>query len=397
MSNIRKKFIFFAMISVFVLLTALLGVLNGINFTLAAEDADRVTQMLSEGHGQFAGLPPQPAKQPLRPRGTDSPELRASVRHFTVSFNKDGDAKIVAFQMSAVTEEEAVRWAQSLKDEATGWTKTTYRYRVYKDGHKTFVTVIDQQRELISPYRILYSSIFGELAFLTVAFFILLVVSKRVLKPLEETDRKQERFLNEIRQDFRAPLNALNAGTEQLEKQHGADDVTRGMHREIRQMSALLDKMEARTAVENSDGATAEFDLSALCKKAAGAAAADLRTRSIAFSASIAPDVRVQGNKTQMQSVLEELFRNQLKFAVSTASLTLEKAQDRILLCAENDTTLTDRSSDQIFDRFVRLENADGIPGSGLGLAHVKDAVKSGNGRITAGVKDGVFSVRISL
>ena len=48
MNNVRKKFILYALLSVFVLLTVLLAVINGVNFTLAAQDADEITLRLGE-------------------------------------------------------------------------------------------------------------------------------------------------------------------------------------------------------------------------------------------------------------------------------------------------------------------------------------------------------------
>ena len=59
-------------------------------------------------------------------------------------------------QISAVTEEEALSWARSLRGEnKRGWTRGVYRYRVYKTNHITYVTVIDQSRELLPCFRIL--------------------------------------------------------------------------------------------------------------------------------------------------------------------------------------------------------------------------------------------------
>ena len=44
MRKAQKKFTLYAVMSVFVLLTILLGTINGVNFTMAAQDADQITQ-----------------------------------------------------------------------------------------------------------------------------------------------------------------------------------------------------------------------------------------------------------------------------------------------------------------------------------------------------------------
>ena len=57
MNKAEKKLIRYAVAAIFVLLFVLLGTINGINFTMAAEDADQLTLRLSEGQGRFeAGM-----------------------------------------------------------------------------------------------------------------------------------------------------------------------------------------------------------------------------------------------------------------------------------------------------------------------------------------------------
>ena len=45
--KVRKKFVLYAELSVFILLTVLLSVINVINFTMVAEDADHMTEAIS--------------------------------------------------------------------------------------------------------------------------------------------------------------------------------------------------------------------------------------------------------------------------------------------------------------------------------------------------------------
>ena len=51
MNKVRKKFVLYAEIAVFILLTVLLSVINVINFTMSAQDADRVTAMIAAEDG----------------------------------------------------------------------------------------------------------------------------------------------------------------------------------------------------------------------------------------------------------------------------------------------------------------------------------------------------------
>ena len=77
--------------------------------------------------------------------------------------------------------------------------------------------------------------------------------------------------------------------------------------------------------------------------------------------------------------------------------LPLERQAERITLRLENDTDLPEGAVDQIFDRFITLENATDPEHVGLGLAYVKDAVRALDGRVSARVEGGTFVLRIDL
>ena len=55
MDKVRKKIVLYAMTSIFVLLTVILAIINGVNFTMAADDADMITQVIADRHGAFEG------------------------------------------------------------------------------------------------------------------------------------------------------------------------------------------------------------------------------------------------------------------------------------------------------------------------------------------------------
>ena len=93
---------------------------------------------------------------------------------------------------------------------------------------------------------------------------------------------------------------------------------------------------------------------------------------------------------------MNELVENALNYAVTKARFTLKKESGVTVLETGNDTSLPDGPADQVFDRFTKLENAkDGRPG--LGLSYVKEVVRALNGRVTASVSGGIFTVSITL
>ena len=408
MNRARKRFVLYAMLAIFTLLAVLLGVINGVNFTMASEDADHITLMLAENQGLFPGQRGmengmrmnmrggRPAQ--MGPMGPDSPEMAASMRYFTFAFDDSGNAERVAFFISAVSEEDALSWAKSLLSEGeTGWTATTYRYRVYELNGRTYVTVIDQGRELLPSYRILIISLIGLGAGLAVSCLVLMAIGRRLFAPLEEADRKQKRFIAQVEREFKAPLTVINANTEIMERQSGETDETRSINRQVKRMTALVKDLASLGVYEEGDMTRTELDLSALAMAAADAARPDFEARGRQIRLNAAGKVMVRGDSEALSDLFVELVDNAKKFSLSWAELSVRREADRVAIIATNDTALPAGSVDQVFDRFTRLSNARDLPGVGLGLARAKEIVALHNGRASARVADGVFTLRINL
>ena len=479
MEQVRKRFVLFAALSVFALLAALLSVINGVNFTMAAADADEITLTLANRNGAFERTPPpdagrmpgvtdetppddtetakapfigpqlpdsaeeaavadaapthsaeeaalpdngatqsQPPDDPqdnaapperkgkeprkrgprIGPMGPDSPETVSSVRYFTYAFDESGNSEKIAFALSAVDEEEAVSWADSLRrNPQIGWTRTTYRYRVYHSGGWDFVTVIDQGRELLPSFRILIISIIGGLLSVAASYLFLLSVSERLFKPLEDADRKQKRFIADVERDFKVPLTVVDADAEALEKQNGETEETRSIHRQARRMAALVKDLSALAIFDDAEFEASELDLSGFARAAADGWRVKFADKGIALTTQIADGVTLRGDGASMAALLEEILENALKFGKDYAELSVSADNGRVEILMKNGADLPPKSVEQVFDRFTRLDNAKDAPGVGLGLSRVKEIARAHNGRVSAKAADGAFTLRVSL
>ena len=445
MNKVRNKFLLYAMLSIFTLITLMLTIINGVNFTMASSDADMLTQILSEKHGAFADqgsrsqkgqksstadtpekqssnnsgaqsampgnapqsdtqAPPQNGSQSgnykrLGPMGPSSPEMNNSLRYFTYSFNDKGKSEKISFRISAVTEEEAEEWARSLSDAVnkTGWTHGTYRYRVYTEGKKTYVTIIDQGRELLPSYRILIISVCGEIIGLIISFFVLMLNSKRLFKPLEEADRKQKSFIKNIESEFKLPLTVINADTEVIERELGSNDYTKSINRQVKKMTALVKDIGSLAIFEENDKAVTKVNLSSTLSYVLDFNRPIFKEKDISLETDIEEDIIINAEDEAIKRLFSELVDNSLKYSLTKASFTLHREGDRILLIQSNDAKLPSGMADQVFDRFTTLENAEGTQAVGLGLSYVKDIVKAQNGRVSAKVSDGVFTLTLAV
>lgn len=410
MNKAEKKFVWFATLAIFLSVTVLLGIINVVTFSMAASDADRVTEMLQEENGGIRERENQkPAGQPapndsffidgnqgipfgqMGPMGPSSPEMNESLRYFTCVIEKSGKSSVTAFHISAVTEEEALNWAASLKEGKTGWTRSTYRYRVKKEGKKTIVTVVDQGRELISCYRILLISLIGVAVAVVLGYFILRLIGRKLFRPLEEADRKEKQFLKNVEQEFKVPLTVISANTELIDREHGPGDETAAIRKEVKRMNALLGALDDRTVFEEEKQTN---DLGALIREEAAKAEEAFASDGKKLETDLTSGIRCTVDPEAFRGVIRELIENIRRYGPEGGKIRLSKEGERVLVVTENETDLPEGSVDRAFDRNTVLENGEGL---GAGLSNVKEAVLAMNGRVKADVKDGKFIVTISL
>ncbi len=408
MSKAEKKFRLYAILVIFVLMTVLLCVINGTNFTMASQDADRLTRMIADRQGTLERGETLPGgTQSMKrnggfrmgPMGPDSPEMNASLRYFTIAFSPDGsEAETIAFRMLAVAESEAREWASGLLKETAGWTRGTYRYRVYGTQDRILVTVIDQGRELLPSYRILLISAVGEALSLLICWFALRGIGKKLYAPIEEADRKQKNFIRNANREFRIPLTIIGGNTELAERKYGPDDHTRSTRRQLGKLNDLVSQLESLRVIGDEDLNPGDVPISEYLTDALEREAKSFSDRGLELTKEIEPEIRVHADPEAMRELIGELVRNALKFALTKVSFNLKNESGHVLLEAKNDTALPDGPVDQVFDRFTTLEAPDsGKAGAGLGLARVKEIAQAHQGRVSALVADGVFTLRLSL
>ncbi|MBQ7599540.1 MAG: HAMP domain-containing histidine kinase [Clostridia bacterium] len=415
MSKAEKKFLWYAVLAVFVLLAVILGVINIVNFTMAASDADELTQRIADQHGTLNIRTfdrPGGMNAPGTPggdtgwggrsdiMGPDSPEMNNSLRFFTVAYSKGFETgELIEYRISAISESEALEMADSLKEGKTGWVKGIYRYRVYSDEGRIFITVVDQGRELHPSYRILIISAIGGIAGVILSYLFLNMVRNKVFAPLKDADRKQKQFISSAEEEFKMPLTVISAQNEILEKEYGVNEQTASIRKQVAGMGRVIRKLSSLAIYEDNAGTKTEVDLSGLVNERIERKSREFVERGISVGKQIEENISFNCDADAMKKVFDELVTNAIKYSVTHFNVRMSKANERIAVIFSNDTSLEDGIYDNAFDRFTTLKNAAAAEGhnDGLGLAYVRDIVRSHGGRCSARAEKGEFILTIAL
>jgi signal transduction histidine kinase len=240
------------------------------------------------------------------------------------------------------------------------------------------------------------------------------VLTVRDVTAQHEMELQKERFLSAVAHDLRTPLTTIKGRVQMLERrarrgQFDQDSVAEslrridgGVTRMITLINELLDmaNMEIGRPFRLSPRST---DLVAL------AAAAAREYQQVTSECRIeiqAPDAEVVGawDPDRLDRVLANLLSNALKYSPDGTVVTVEVRRDgdwATLAVRDRGIGIPAADLPHIFDRFHRAGNVAGrIPGTGIGLAAVRQIVEQHGGSITAESVEGqgsCFTVRLPL
>ena len=350
MKKIRRNFIVIAMLSMFLVLSVIIAALNYINYQKMEKALDDVTRILEIGNGSFYESPdpseedhdpsihsyqeednPKAHNKVPEPPKSISEETPYQTRYFTVRYDASGTIYATSVgHISAVNATQARSYAAEVYDSApgTGFIDI-YRYRTVKSGDRVLCIFIDAEKELSTYRGSLITSIAISAAGLFSVFLLLCIFSKLILRPVEESYRKQKQFLTDAGHELKTPLTIIDANTEVLEMEIGSSkwlDSTRNqvirLTNMVKQFTALAKMDEAQGFLQKS-----RFSLSHALSETVDLFIPVATSTHRTLQVSCAEDLYYVGNEEQFRQLFCLLLDNAIKYSApdSTIELTLSK------------------------------------------------------------------------
>jgi signal transduction histidine kinase len=210
---------------------------------------------------------------------------------------------------------------------------------------------------------------------------------------LELAVKELDSFAHSVSHDLRAPLRVVDGFANIVLEDYGSrlDDLGRDHLRRIvaagQRMNSMIDTLLELSRTTNREVRNERVDLSRIATELADELRRAEPAREIAFE--IEPNIVVDGDRTLLQLVLQNLLGNAFKFTARTASARVEFASaiERgapVYLVRDNGAGFDMRFADRLFGLFQRFHAQREFPGTGVGLATVQRIVHRHGGRIWA-------------
>jgi len=419
-NTLRKKFILITIISIFVVFAIIVGIINVVNFARVSNDADNIAEYLAGNGGQFKkNSPIDDGINPLDGGGMIPPdqgfnindedmknynldmETPYATRFFSVSLNPDGTYLFDLSQIAAVSPDEALTMTREvLSKHSTSGYIDGYRYNVVNDGH--MVIFINCASQLRSANNMLWISILVAFVALGVISILVIIISKKVVKPIADSYTKQKQFITDASHELKTPLTIISANNEISEIEFGESEASKQISKQVNRMTQMVKNLTALARMdENKDLEKADLNLSDIMDDMIESFRPAITTNERKLNTNIEEGVKYYGDEKLIKQLISIVLENASKYTKTTCSVKLSRNGNKIEILAQNDASgINAENMDVCFERFYRTDKSrgSGVEGSGIGLSIAKEIVDRHKGTITAyGDKDSFFNIKIVL
>lgn len=400
--KLKIKFVILAMTSLFGLLTIIVVGMNVINYNSVVSEADKILSVLSQNKGDF---PNYGGEKGGRIPHNMSPETPFESRYFSVVLDESCEVvNTETSKIASVDREQAIKYAQTvIKKGNTQGFVDEFRYVQRKEFNGYRIVFLDCGRRLDSFRNFLIASSGMALAGLIVVFFVIFILSGKIVKPIAESYEKQKRFITDAGHEIKTPLTIISANVDILEMELGENESLIDIAQQTKRLRSLTEDLVMLARMEES-GETMkkiEFPISEVVAEEVQPFQNLALQQGKEFVAKIQPMLTLKGNDKAIRQLVNIFMDNALKYSSGNGRIALNLVQqNRFIYLSVFNTTETEVRQAQlnhVFERFYRTDDSRNSEtgGHGIGLSVAQAIVNAHGGKINACTQDGQ-SFRIS-
>ncbi len=377
----------------------------------SSEMLERYVELYSPDQQPDSGKAPdaKPGNQgfpsPGPKQGDPPPDLGPGFQlstFYSVAFSEDGAVLSVNDGAKGLySEDELISIARELLTKGkTAGRIDNLSYRISSRPGYTLVAFIDDTVTESSMKTLLHNVLIIGGASIVILFFISLVLSRRIIRPLEENDKQQKQFISDASHELKTPVAVISTNAELLSRELGENEWLANIQYENERMGDLVKQLLDLSRAENTETPMEAVDLTRIVTGEV------LAFESVAFepgkttTSAIDDDIHVTGDQTQLTQLTSILLDNAVRHGTgSEIELSLKRQGHTAVLSAANDGgEIPPEKLEHLFDRFYRVDEArsDGHH-YGLGLSIAKAVAEKHGGSISVSCKDGKVRFTVSI
>ncbi len=380
--KLRKKFIILSSSTVFGILFVVFLILN---ITTYVSNINTIKTNIED------------VRIVLKEDKTSDPKDRHFVsRYIYLTLNEDNSIKESksdnGFSIPGIKIEDLKDQALS-KNKDFGRINYTY-FKIYYEN-ETELIFIDSRAEITSYEKMItISSIIFVCTFILITLIIILI-SKRIIKPYEELYKKEKMFLTNASHELKTPITIIKTDLDVLKMDDVNNEWIDSIDNQTNRLSKLVNEMVNLYKIEEKkeDIAKNNFNISEVTLDVLDNFLSSFKFKNYNIKIDIEENIIINSNEDIYMKILFILLDNANKYGLENGdfSIKLYKEKKKVILKVYNQTEGFEKEKLKfIFDRFYTLDESRSKEksGYGIGLSIAKILTEDIGGSIQASTND---------
>ena len=395
--RLQKKFILISALSVFLVILLIFILISAFSIRFTTSSIDTLADEISRGEGRFPDSFGENIPKPDKPGEKKefdfiNPETRFSTRHFTVWFDESGEFfRIKTEFIYSVSDSEAVEYASEAlrKGDERGWIDG-YRYKAFQTIDGMAIALVDARSNVASLLRTI--TISGVVLFSSGLIVILLIIifSKRAMKPVAEGYEKQKRFITDANHELKTPLTLILANIDIAQSELGKNEWLDDMRSEGERMRALVEELVVLSRLDEENrkiSERSEINLSDAVADTVSEFISLASQREKEIKSEVEDNLCILADEALVRRLISILLDNAVKYCDASGEIfvSLKKRRTPVLTVENTYEQVDNIEISRIFDRFYRADKARTFEGGfGIGLSMAKSICENHKFQISA-------------
>ena len=398
--SLRRKFITTAVGSVAVVIAILAIALNFINYYKLEERIDTTLEDASRSQALIKIFAEDGDDLVITKNSSSTTDYNG----FSIAKVDDSGRIIKTYRDDTlIPNQDALqsKVIEALKEGKTSGFIGSYRFLKAETNVGNLILFLNCQRELDSQHSFEKNSLLISIGVIASVFVLIVLISKRVIAPIQETYIKQKQFITGASHELKTPLAIISSNADVLEMMNGDSKWTQNIHNQVDRLTSLVNSLVVFSRMEEKD--TVErirFDLTNALESRIEDfnELADFQKKNIVTD--IDPDLYYFGEEASIVQLMDILLENAIKYAPedSGISVSLKKNRKYAILKVSNKATVQKGDLSKVFERFYRLDESrnSAIKGYGIGLSMAQLIAEKHKETIRAyAPEDGIFKIEM--
>lgn len=398
--SLRKKFVATAVGSVAVVIAILAIALNFINFNKLEGRIDTTLLDASKSQALIKIFAEDGDDLVITKNSSSATEYNG----FSIAKVDNNGRIIKAYRDdSLIADQDAlqIKVIEALgKGKSSGFIGS-YRFLKVETDVGNLILFLNCQRELDSYESFVKNSVLISIGVIISVLVLIILVSKRVIAPIQETYLKQKQFITGASHELKTPLAIISSNADVLEMMNGDSKWTTNIHNQVDRLTSLVNSLVVFSRMEEKDTVErTNFDLTETLKSRIEDFNELANFQKKYIVTDIDENLNYYGEKESIIQLMDILLENAIKYAPEDSNIwvKLNKNRKYATLKVSNKANVVKGDLSKVFDRFYRLDESrnSAIKGYGIGLSMAQLIAEKHKETIQAyAPEDGIFKIEM--